>query len=85
MSSLLDSKVAEQASLVGGIETSGASARVSDPAVLTPSEVNAVSETSKISGGRRRRRSSKKAKKSKARKSSKRRSSRSYRRPRFIL
>ena len=76
MSSLLDSKVAEQASSVGGIETSGAIARASDIA---------VSETQKIAGGRRRRRSSKKAKKSKARKSSKRRSSRSYRRPRFIL
>lgn len=85
MSSLLDSKVAEQASSVGGIETSGATARASDLAVLSPSEINAVSETPKIAGGRRRRRSSKKAKKSKARKSNKRRSTRSYRRPRFIL
>jgi hypothetical protein len=82
MSSLLDSKVAMQASPVLGGETSGATARGGDSAVV----VNT------ITGGRRRRKSSKKSKKSKARKSSKgrrstrsSRSSRSYRRPMFLL
>jgi len=74
--SLLDSKVAAQASSAEGDITSGAVSRASDPAVV-------------VHGGRRRRKSSKKskkAKKSKARKSNKkRRSSRSYRRPLFLL
>jgi len=78
--SLLDSKIAAEASsAVGGI-TSGADARDSDPSVVVKT----------LSGGRRRRKSSK-VKKSKARNSNKkrrtnsRRSSRSYRRPLFLL
>jgi hypothetical protein len=88
MSSLLDSKVAAQASNVEGSVTSGAIARVHDPTAMSPAEVITVSNGPKYSGGRRKRRTSQKAKKSKARKSKKsRRSSRArrYRRPLFLL
>jgi len=89
MSSLLESKIAAQASDVTDI-TSGAVARESDPATLPQDELSRVASGTKIAGGKRRRsskrRGSKAKKGSKARKSNRRRrSSRSYRRPLFML
>ena len=48
-------------------ETSGANARLADPAAMSQSELNAVASGDKVSGGRRRksgRKASRKAKKS---------------------
>lgn len=79
MSSLLESKIAAQASPADGDVTSGAVARMADPAALPQSEVSA------IQGGRRRQRRSSKRRSVKGRKSRSSRRRRSLRRPRFLL
>lgn len=81
MSSLLESQVAAQASPAGGDVTSGAVARMADPAALPPSEIASVASGTTLKGGRRRQRRS--SKRLKGRKSQRRR--RSLRRPRFLL
>lgn len=87
MSSLLESRVASQASSVNDV-TSGAVARASDPASLPASEVAAVASGTTYQGGRRRKRSAKRRgrRQSQRRSRSRRQSrSRSYRRPLFML